>query len=312
MKNIKNKKAQLFTILAILIIFLMFISFELFSFVNERNVVKERVSNMDSFLFSVEKNLERQVYISGFRILFLAENEITSSGNYINVESFFNEAFFNGTVNGDSNISILKGATYPDLITSINQKASKINVNITLKNSVINISQSDPWNINFTMVSDFLMQDKNNLAKWEKQQTISAIVPISEFEDPLYTVNTYAKISRKINRTIYEGDYTDGNNVTNFLLHVNNHYYSANPFAPSFLKRLEGNLSADINGIESFVKVPDLSQQGLPTSEKSTIDYIYFSSDNPTYYSVSGMQSWFKIDNQDNHTEKYNVSGLIV
>lgn len=306
-----NNRGQIFTIIAILIISLMFVSFELFSFIHERNVVKTRVSTMNNFLFSIEENLERQMYISGFRILFLAENEITSNGVYIDIEDFFNEAFFNGTVNGDSNNSILLGATYSDLISSLNQKSSKINVDIVLTNTTIDVSQEDPWFVKFTMTSDFTMEDKEDLARWDKQQIISALIPVVGFEDPTYIVNSYAMLSRKIIQTPYERNYISGTDVTNLLSHVNNGYYAANSFAPSFLNRLEGNFSADENGIESFVEIPELSQQGLPVSTKSVVDYIYFSSDNPTYYSVSGMPSWFKIDSEDNHTTKYNVGGLI-
>jgi len=309
-----SKKAQLFTILGIFIIFLTFASFEIFSTIHERDVIKTRVSTMDNFMNSIEKNLERQMYISGFRILFLAENEITSSGNYINVNSFFNEAFFNGTVNGISNNSIMNGATYNDLIISLNQKANKINVNITLNNSFINITQNSPWFINFTMTSDFVMKDKENLAKWDKKQVVSALIPVEGFEDPLYTINSYAKVSRKIKRTPYEENYTDEltGNITNLLDHFNKGYYSSNPNAPSFLKRIEGNLSADSNGIESFVKTSDFSSQGIPTQEKTDIDYIYFSTNSPTYFKISGMPSEFSIDNQSNHLQEYNISTLII
>ena len=300
----KSKKAQLFSILAILVLSLMFVSFELYSFIHKRDVIKTRISTMDSFLYSIEQNLVRQMYISGFRILFLAENHITSTGNYINVDNFFDEAFFNGTVNGASD-DILIGVTYDDLINSINQKANKINVEISLTNSVINITQEDPWHVKFSMVSNFVMQDKGGLTRWDKNQTISAFIPVASFQDPIYTINSYAKISRKIVQTPYEGNYVDGGDVSNLYSHVSNGYYSENINAPSFLKKLEGDSSADQNGIESFVNILEFSNQGISVSEKSCIDYIYFSSINPSYESVAGMQSWFRIDTE--HKIKYQI-----
>lgn len=258
---------------------------------------------MDGFLSSVEENLERQIYISGFRILFLAEDQITSTGTYVNIENFSNEAFFNGTINGVENNPILLGATYEDIVNSLNNKARKISVEINLSNSSFIVTQSDPWNVNVTLVSNFIMNDRENLARWEKTQRISTLIPIAFFEDPIFTVKSYAKISRKINQTPYEGNYTD-----NLLLHVDGRYYAANPNAPSFLKRLEGNLSADANGIESFVYIPDFSSQRLPIYDKSVIDYIYFSSENPPAHSVPRIPySWFKIDSEDNHTQKYGA-----
>jgi len=306
----KNKKAQIFTLLAIFIIVLMFVSFEIFSIVDQRHPIKVRVSTMDNFLNSVEQNLERQAFISGFRIIFLSLDEITRSGNYIsNTDSFFNEAFFNGTINGEPN-EILIGATYSDLINSINNEADKINVVISFQNPRINITQENPWFVKFTLITDFTMQDQSGLARWEKEQEISASIPITGFEDPLYIINTNALVSKKINQTIYEGIYAQGSDVSNLLSHLNNNYYTENPNAPSFLKRLEGDLSSDVNGIESFVDTTELSRQGISVLDKSIIDYIYFSANNPIKYSVAGMPSWFKIDNQNNHLEKYNVTGL--
>lgn len=275
----------------------------------ERNTVKTRVHSMDNFLFSITENLERQLYISGFRILFLAENRITSSGEYIDVNNFFNEAFFNESVNNNPE-DILIGATYSDILNSLNQKASKMNVKINMSNAYINITQEDPWNVKFSLTSDFIMEDKEGLARWERNQEISAYIPITEFEDPIYVVNTYAKFSRKIKKTPYEGNFVSGTNISNLLLHVNNNFYFADSSSPSFLKRLEGDFSSDENGIESFVNIPDLSSQGIPTYSKSTLDYIYFSSENPVSYRITGMPSWFRIDNQDNHLNKYNISSL--
>lgn len=262
---------------------------------------------MDSFLFSIEENLQRQMYISGYRITFLAEDYITRTGNYTNINLFFNQAFFNGTVSGVHN-DIMNGATYSDLVSSINQKASKLNVNITLSNPRIIIAQSDPWHINFTLTSDFTMEDKSKLARWDKQQTISSYIPVENFEDPIYIINTNAKVSRKINKTIYEGIYVENGNVANLLSHVNHDYYTAHNDSPSFIKRLSGDFSADKNGIESFVDISQLFQQGVSVTTKSVVDYIYFSSNTPSYYSVAGMPSWFKID--DAHITKYNVTGL--
>ena len=150
-----------------------------------------------------------------------------STGGYIpDIDLFFQSAFFNGTVNGVVESTILPGATYNDLLTSINDKAQKINVDVTLSNSVLRVSQSDPWNVNVTLISDFVMKDRQGLARWNKKQSISAIIPVTYFEDPLFTINSLARISRKINKTIYEGNYVSGSDVSNLLSHVNSHYYT--------------------------------------------------------------------------------------
>jgi len=297
-----HKRGQVFTVLAIVIILLMFVSFEIFSIIHERQAIRTRVSTMDSFLHSIEKNLERQMYISGFRILFLAENEITTSAEYIDVEEFFNEGFFNGTVNGIPN-DILIGATYEDLINSVNDKANKINAEVKMSDYVFEIGQDDPWHVKFSISFDFVMSDLQDLAKWEKTQNITAFIPIAGFQDPIYILNTGAQVSRTINQTIYEGNYVNAGDVTNLSLHVEKGYYAANSNAPSFLNRLEGNFTGDVNGIESFVKIPELPGS---VETKTCIDYFYFSSSNPSASTVTGMPSWFRID--DGHKIKYQIS----
>jgi len=299
-----NKKSQIFTVLAILILLLMFVSFEVYSSIRERQAIKTRVSSMESFLNSIEDNLQRQMYISGFRIIFLAESEITAHGAYINVNDFFNEAFFNGTVNGASNQTILYGVTYKDIIDSINKKAEKISVNVSLENSSINISQEDPWNVKFTLTSDFVMKDKRNLAQWQKKQIIIATIPINGFIDPIFIVKTRASVARKINSTIYEGHYADGSDVSNLSVHFSKGMYAANSDAPSFLKRLEGNLNSDIYGIESFVDTTKLPSD-LVDNSKSVVDHEYFSPVGNNGNSVAGMPAWFKLD--DSHKTRYGV-----
>lgn len=304
-----NKKAQIFTILAIVLIGLVFLSFEIFSFVDNQDSVKDRVETMSGFLDSVEKNMERQVFISGFRIIFLAEDEVAKKGVYVpDMNSFLDEAFFEGSVGGvvkNDSGGILNGATYYDMVNSLKQKANKINVDVSMTNPVISIKQDDPWNLNFTLEFDFVMVDKSNLSRWERQQQISSLVPVQGFEDPVFTANSLARISRKINKTVYDGNYASGGDVSNLLNHVNQGYYSENSDAPSFLKRLEGDLSSDSNGIESFVDLQELSAQGISTQDKTVVDHIYFSTSNPSASTVSGMPAWFKID--DVHRTKYQV-----
>ena len=87
-------------------------------------------------------------------------------------------------------------------------------------------------------------------------------------------------------------------------------YYSNNSHAPNFLMRLAGNLSSDPNGIESFVDISYFDSNGLnPDFTKTTIDYIYFNPlRDPAYCSVNGIPIWFKIDNEDGHYSKYNIT----
>ena len=301
-----NKKSQIFTLIAIALLFLLFVSYEIYSTVYERIAIKTRVKTMDSFLSSLENYLGRQFYISGFRILFLAEDKITRTGTYIsNFDSFFDEAIMQGKVDGVTS-DILIGVTLTDIENSIKEKADKMNLLVSLSNTNIRMTQEDPWHVAVIFNATLNLTDKSNLASWYKNETIIALIEVEGFEDPVYLINSNGKVSRKINQTIYDGEYVSGADVDNLLSHLENRYYTNNTLAPSFLKRMKGDLTADANGIESFVYLPEMSAQGMQVKEKSVVDYIYFSLSNPGSTTISGMPPWFRIDSE--HCSRYQLS----
>lgn len=303
-----NKKSQIFTLIAIALLVLFFVSYEVYSIAQDRHAIKTRISTMDSFLFSLEKNLEREIYVSGYRAVFLAEDKISKTGEYIpDMNLFIHESFFNGTVFGESS-EILNGTTYSDILQSVNEKAGKINVNININNPQISISQENPWNIALIFSFDLEMNDNSNLASWKKHENIKSLIEIEGFEDPIYTLNTYGKVAYKFNRTIYEGNYVQASSPDNLNQHTLNRYYTENSDAPSFLKRLQGDLGADANGIESLVDISEFTKQGLSIQQKSIVDHIYFSRNNPISRNILGLSSWFRLD--DAHLEKYNATEL--
>jgi len=308
----KNKRAQIFTLLALSLIVLVFLSIQIYSHLRDKETIKQRVKSMDAFLQAVEKNLQRQVYIAGYRIIFLAESEKISKGVFVSdIDDFFEEAYFNGSVEGVDN-SLMADATHDYFANTLNEKAAKINVNITLENTVISVSQDNPWNIKFVVKSDFVMQDKQKLAEWRKQQNITAYIPLTQFDDPLYIYATGGLgEERKINKTIYDGVFNVSGDLTNLNLHFVNGNFANNSDAPSFLNRLEGNFSKDPNGIESFVDtagLPNDFDYSLynPSGTKSVVDYIYFNlGDSTIGDAVVGMPTRFKID--DTHKARYQI-----
>lgn len=304
-----NKKGQIFTLIAISLIVLMFLSVEVYSHIREKNAIKDRVKSMDSFLQALEKNLERQAYISGFRIIFLGISQRVAKGTYVtNLQDFSEEAFFNGTVDGVAS-ELMIGATLDDLVESVNEKARKINVNISMLNTNISMSQDDPWTVKFVIASDFVMRDLQGLASWNRTQNVTAYIPVTSFEDPLYLKSAGGR-GRKINQTIFEGEYNVSGDVSNLSEHMQKGYFANNTNAPSFLGRLTGVLSASDFGIESFVDTNNLTTDKQnefdPTDTKSVIDYIYFdATDTTTGNSIVGIPSRFRIDNA--HKSRYQL-----
>jgi PKD repeat protein len=295
-----GKKGMFFTISAILIISVLAASYAFYSAVKDREAVQKRVSTMNSYMLSIERDLSRQLYISGFRMIFEMEKEITETGDYLqDLNSSANELFFNGTLGGEEEES-MQGATFNDIISTISSNSEKMNVLVDISSPEIEIIQTDPWNVKIILTSDFKMSDKEGLASWDKKEVAEALVSITNFEDPIYALSTNNLVTNNITKTPYETF-----NLSTFSMHALNSYYKASAKAPSFLDRLEGKMTANENGIESFVNLAKLSAQQLPIEEKSAVDYIYFSSQNPAFSPVSDMPQWFRID--DEHKPDYNL-----
>lgn len=292
-----NKKGMFFTFTVIALLSLLMASYGAYSYVSDRTSITNRIDTMNDFVFSVEKDLPRKMYISGFRIIFLFEREISETGNYItNFNSTFEEAFFNGTIYGESQ-ELLEKVLFDDIENSFNERGQKINVDVSLLNPEIFVTQDNPWEIKITLKTNLIIKDKSQLASWNRTAIIDTYIPISNFEDPLYLINTNGIISKKINKTLYT-DFIISGDSSNLQDHLANNYYINSSLAPSFIDRLTGINTPNVNGIESLVNLNDLSSQGITVKDKSIVDYIYFSESNPPISTIIGMPSWFKLDTE--------------
>lgn len=265
-----------------------------------------RITTMNEFINDVELDLERGLYISGFRSILSMNEYITNNGVFLDdAENSFIEAFFNGSINNQQS-SLMISTTFPDWITNIKSKATMFNMNLELENGNLEILQKDPWHITLIYNVTLNLTDTKNTAYWFKNVSIETQININGFEDPLYIVNGYGITTNIINQTIYYGNYTNGSDVSNLYAHVENSLYDFNPNAPNFLMRFENNLNpSQCCGIESFVNEQELNPQ--QSSEKSNIDWIFFNpSLNPITHTVTGMQSWFRINFE--HDIQYGTS----
>ncbi len=305
--GIENKKGIIFTTLAVLILSLFLTSLTFYSSVKEKKSIRDRVETMNHFIFSLEKDMERQIYISGYRAVLSIGSYITETGNFIdNAENSIKEAMINGTINNQS-MGLMEGYKLSEWKSRVSDLSNRVNIYVDY--SIINVSvhHEDPWNIILLMNINITFLDKGNISKWQKIDEIRTNINIEGFEDPLYLLNTNGLISNKIIKTPYS-IFVNGADVSNLSIHANNSYYKTSTTGPSFLDRLEGKYTPNQFGIESLVNLNKLSAQGINTKDKSVIDYIYFSAINPAACNIapSGLPEWFKIDLD--HLLDYQVS----
>ncbi len=303
-----NKKGMFFTVLVIAILLLFLVSYSFSSIVKNRKPIERRIGTMNNFVFSIEKDLPRMLYISGFRSILLVEKNILETGFYVSdINQTLEELFYNGSIGGNEE-ALMIGANFSAIQDFLSDEAGRINADVYLSDPVLKVTQNDPWSINYSLTVNLLVFDKTNLSLWNRTSTFTSYIPVENFEDLIYVVGTNKSLSNKINRTSYT-PFVNGSDVSNLSIHLANSYYTASSLAPSFLQRLEGDFTASENGIESLVYLPALSSQGIEVKNKCIVDYIYFSTQDPSpLYRVTGMQSWFKLD--EAHRDVYGVRNI--
>jgi len=306
-----KRKGMFFSIIAIALISLVVFSFAIHTSykLRDRVMVSEtRVFSMNSFIDDVEKDIERGLYISGFRSLMSMEQYITDNGVFLyNANSCFKEAFLNGTIN-NSQMGLMNESTFINWTQRIKEQAIKLDIIVDFDINDVIIYQESPWTANIGLNVTLNLEDAKKTASWQRPLYIKTNISIQEFEDPLYVINSYGRVTNTIIKTTIT-DFIVNNETTNLKIHVNNSYYIESTRAPSFLMRLEGNLSGSAYGIESLVNLEKFQAQEVPIKSRSVVDYIYFGDQTTSNYNIKDMPLWFRLDEE--HLVTYECEDLI-
>lgn len=312
--RIFKKRGIFFTMAAMIIMAVLLISFSIdveYKQAEQMDAIGTRLETTNYFINDVEDDLQRGLYILSYRALLSLEQYVATNGTFLNdTESDFRSMVINGTV-GNISVDLMVNMTFVDWLNKIKTQAGSIGIIINITIEDVSIKQRDPWNVEVNLTTKMMVADSSNTALWYIDKQIITKVRIEDLEDPVYTVNSLGKIANVIKKS----NYTDFSDIDNLKIHLNNSYYIESNSAPSFLMRLEGNLSNSSFGIESLVNLEEFSRQGLQTYSKSSVDYIYFGNRsvnscivNETY--VDGAFQWFRLDSDaepDNHLDEYNV-----
>src|SRR6056297_599022 len=185
-----NKKAQAFTMISLFIMGLIAVGYAMENMVDEEDNIRARVETANSFVFSMKEDLKRQLYTAGYRAIFIAEDNISRTGNYINdFESFFLGAIINGTGTENSSV-IMQGAKLSDIKQNLQDSAQKMNMNVNLSDISLSVKQKTPWKLEIVMNFSYYIEDRSDLASWEGNESVSSEIDVTNFEDPLFFIET--------------------------------------------------------------------------------------------------------------------------
>ncbi|MBN1502427.1 hypothetical protein JW930_02705 [Candidatus Woesearchaeota archaeon] len=312
-----NKKGVFFTYMAVFLIILIVAvvsTKDKYRYREKSNAISARIKTINSFIGDFEKDLDRELFIGGYRALLSMNAYVRIIEGYVDdFDSIFTEIIVNGSMNGTSLDLMTQGAQGADItswLTRTNEEANKLNINLDLSVKNIYVQHVTPWDVLVTLNTTVYIEDGQGLASWTFDRIYTREFSILGFEDPLYAVGTEDKVTNLINITPNSDFIDDATNDTAVLNeHLLNSYYINSTDAPSFLMRFTGNLSPSPYGIESMVNLEDLDAQGIPLLARSVVDYIYFGNATTTdKCNVTDMPDWFRID--DSSIDTYEVDRL--
>ncbi len=239
-----------------------------------------RIVTMSDFLSDFFADVERATNIAGFRAFIAVEQYINEEGAFlVNASPVFIEAFMNGTIDGDS-YEIMENSTFSEYLARVNAEANRIGIALNASVSEILLDQSTPWSVDIAFNMTMNVSDTRGLANWYLTKNFETGVSILDIRDPVYSVYTFGKVPNTIRQSPYNNSefVVGGNDTTALNDEITNMYYREDPHAPSYLQRLEGNLTGNSKyGIASLVSLDELDAQDItvyPT--RSAVDYVYF------------------------------------
>jgi len=313
-----GKKGIFFTLIAVSLLGIVLFSYTVtysYSLQEKSSIIETRVDTMNRYLTSVDSDMKNAIYISGYRAIVGLTDYVTSNGTYVlSSDSSLMELFMDGTVDGYAS-PLMANNTFPDWVLKMEGKGTQIGVNLTLNITSVSVSQESPWTVRFTVESDINLTDQKSTASWTKHKTLYSDISILGFEDPWYALHTNGMIVKRINMSLYDRNFSTGNDTTNLRMHLANTYYIAFNASPSFLMRFENNHNASAYGIESLVNKSEIMNYCAPTT--SSVDTLCWRMNfSPTVH-VLGMNDTdlgFRMDNETNgnitRLERYGVVNI--
>jgi len=275
-------------------------------------MVQQRMSDVNMLIVNLEDNMISDMLIATSKVTLLHMVNYTNRTQtfFYDKETFekaFNDMLYNGTIEGipqnvtnDTIVYLLD-----DFMQMVNE-VYHVNLNITVDNSTINISQATPFGVGVNAIFTFSIH--NNDANWlPKTKSMNINFSLDRFPDPYYLLSTKGNYTQRINISDIN-EYRWNRTLLNDSIPKKQYYVNRN--APSFLQRFYNDTeNSSVIGIESFINpetlklyvAEDVFNFSIPHN-RSYIDYLFWS------------VPWDCWDyNDENNTQRYdlhNITGI--
>jgi len=176
--------------------------------------------------------------------------------------------YMNETDNG-----LVINYTLPSILNEIRDVAGDSGINFQYDNPATYtyaITQISPWEIKVEISNvGYRLNDTRNEISWVfSGRSFATILNVTNYNEPMMLVFNEREVT--INKT----QITDFSNINNLVSFYSRPEYREHSDAPSFLNRLQGNFTPDVNGIETVLE-PNPAYFPNP-SGYSNVDFEYW------------------------------------
>ncbi|MBI2135344.1 hypothetical protein HYU09_05105 [Candidatus Woesearchaeota archaeon] len=314
----KGKKGIFFTFAAVALSLVIIFSFRVYTdygLKDQMDPIESRVTTMNSFITSMEKDIENVIFIVGFRSLLSIEDYMMDHdtflniGNYPSLDVAFEGSFLNGAIPRgatEDKMPLMDNNTFLNWTQRMEEEANKTDITLDFTINDVTITHSEPWQVDVSVDLTISVKDRKKTASWSIDREFTKQINITGFVDPLYLVNNDGKVNNTIRKTIVP-DFNDEDDLDTHLI---NSYYIEHSDAPSYLMRFENDLGSSSYGIESLVNSEEIEDAGLVPKIRSAVDFVYYGAqvvqicevEDPSY-------NWFYLDFNSpyDHLDFYNA-----
>lgn len=310
-----NKQGVVFTVIVVILLSVILLTF-LINVENRANIkIKEttvEAETLNSFVSTLNNQyLPLSLRTSSNQVIlalldYLEDKNAASDVDVFltdsDINSIFKEALIDGNyVDGTPlDLMTIDGVSYKinDVLNEIGVLAADTGISFSYQTisqtDFIRIEQQDPWNLKVIFQVSYTVEDSENEFLWDVQnKEITTLLNIKDYIDPLYIVKTGLNLSIK------------KWNGIDFTQLVYNQEFNSSDTAPSFLQRLQGDLSANVYGIETILS-PRFHAN--PTGN-SHVDYLFWNNvPGECTVDVNIIQEpEFRLDKK--HFNLYNLEG---
>ncbi len=174
----------------------------------EEYYVKNRIKDMNDLYDNIIRDAGKTLDIIAKRAISISTSNVIGDGVALtNADEVIEELMMNGTFNGTEE-EMMENSTIPDWSGNMEDIGDLKGYYLSIDFRDLEVKAYDSFNLLVESDLTINITDKNNVASIVRNYTASQVVSVSGFEDALYPLNTNGMITRKIDESPYEGNFT--------------------------------------------------------------------------------------------------------